>query len=105
MAFDNNSGNVFTCECKAMTKVKSGVLGRINSITKLVFPTYGTPVLVYSGSKSLQREGVNLISWPMLEDSKIIQRLQDGETLNYKAPDSSKEDSSNKDKIKDAKRL
>ena len=104
VAFDNNSGNVFACECKAMVKATPGVLGRINSITKLVFPTYGSPVLVYSGSKSVQREGVNLISWPMLEDSKIIQRLQDGETLNYKPPDSSKEDSSNKDTIKKRKK-
>ena len=105
VAFDNNSGNVFTCECKAMIKVDPGVLGRINSITKLVFPTYGTPVLVYSGAKSLQREGVNLISWPMLEDSKIIQRLQDGETLNYKAPDSSKDNPTNKEIIKEQKKI
>lgn len=105
VAFDNNSGNVFTCECKAMVKVTPGVLGRINSITKLVFPTYGTPVLVYSGSKSLQTEGVNLISWPMLEDSKIIQRLQDGETLNYKPSDSSKDNSSKKERITEHKKL
>lgn len=85
VAFDHDSGDVFACECKAMVKVTPGVLGRINSVTKLVFPTYGTPILVYSSSKSLQTEGVNLISWPELSNSNVIQKLSDGENLDYKS--------------------
>ncbi len=105
VAFDNNSGDIFACECKSSHSTTAGILGRINSITKLVFPTYGTPVLVNSGSKSVQRNGVNLISWPMLEDSKIVQRLQNGETLNYKSPDSSKDNPINKEMIKERKKI
>lgn len=104
VAFDNNSGDIFACECKSKPSTTAGILSRINSITKLVFPTYGSPVLVYSGSKSLQTEGVNLISWPMLEDSKIIQKLQDGETLNNKVSDLSADKSSKEESITDDKK-
>jgi hypothetical protein len=98
VAFDHNSGNVFACECKAMVKAKPGVLGRINSITKLVFPTYGTPVLVYSGSKSVKTEGVNLISWPELSNPNVIDKLSHGEILDYKSTGSEKKENNSNDK-------
>lgn len=98
VAFDHNSGNVFTCECKAMVKATPGVLGRINSITKLVFPTYGTPVLVYSGSKSIKTEGVNLISWPELSNVNVIDKLSHGEIFNYKSTSSEKKENNSYEK-------
>lgn len=98
VAFDHNSGNVFACECKAMVKATPGVLGRINSITKLVFPTYGTPVLVYSGSKSVKTEGVNLISWPELSNPNVIDKLSHGEILDYKSTGSEKKENNSNEK-------
>ena len=75
VAFDHDSGHVFACECKAMTSVTNGVLSRINSITKLAFPTYGTSILVYAGRVSATNYGVHQISWPELSASTVLEDL------------------------------
>lgn len=75
VAFDHDSGHVFACECKAMTSITNGVLSRINSITKMAFPTYGTPILVYAGRNSTTNYGVHQISWPELSSPTVLEDL------------------------------
>lgn len=75
VAFDHDSGHVFACECKSMTSVTNGVLSRINSITRLAFPTYGTSILVYAGRSSAINYGVHQISWPELSSSTVLEDL------------------------------
>ena len=58
-----------------MTSITNGVLSRINSITKLAFPTYGTSILVYAGSASATSYGVHKISWPELSSSTVLEDL------------------------------
>ena len=75
VAFDHDSGHVYACECKSMTSITNGVLSRINSITKLAFPTYGTSILVYAGRASATSYGVHKISWPELSSSTVLEDL------------------------------
>jgi hypothetical protein len=75
VAFDSSSGKMYVVECKAMTKVEAGVLGRIFAITKLVFPTTGVPMLAYGGTTSTTSNGVYQIAWPELATEEILSQL------------------------------
>lgn len=75
VAFDASSGKMYAVECKAMTKVEEGVLGRIFAITKLVFPTTGVPMLAYGGTTSSISNGVYQIAWPELATEQILSQL------------------------------
>ena len=75
IAFDSGEGTVFVGECKDMAKPnkrQQGVYDRIHSLSKMVFPTNGVPLLVYSGLKSKVERGVRVISWPDLSDPDIL---------------------------------
>jgi hypothetical protein len=71
IAFDSGEGTVFVGECKIGEPGK-GVHERIHSLSKMVFPTNGVPLLVYSGLKSKVKRGVRVISWPDLSDPDIL---------------------------------
>ena len=75
VAFDASSGRTFVVECKIMTDIKAGVLGRIFAITKLVFPTTGVPMLAYGGTTSSISNGVYQIAWPELATEEILSQL------------------------------
>ena len=71
IAFDSGEGTVFVGECK-IGNPRQGVHERIHSLSKMVFPTNGVPLLVYSGLKSKVERGVRVISWPDLSDPDIL---------------------------------
>lgn len=75
VAFDASSGKVYVVECKAMTNIKPGTLGRIFAITKLVFPTTGVPMLAYGGTTSTTSNGVYQLAWPELATEEILSQL------------------------------
>jgi len=92
VAFDASSGKVYVVECKAMTNIKPGVLGRIFAITKLVFPTTGVPMLAYGGTTSTTSNGVYQIAWPELATEEILSQLP----KTYKLPKSTKKEKTQK---------
>jgi hypothetical protein len=77
IAFDNTTGSVFVSECKDLpqNRITGGMLSRIHSLSKMVFPTYGIPLLIYSGPKSLICDGVHQISWLELSNPHILDNL------------------------------
>lgn len=84
IAKDSRSMSVITGECKNKRRVSKGEVGRIHSLSKMVFPTSGLPLMVYSGGKSGLINGVHTLSWTDLEDSNIIGNItQDATPLNF----------------------
>ena len=83
-------------ECKHMNCVDAGMLGRLLSNTKGMFPIHSVPVLVYSGPECMHVSGVNLISWPRLSDPTILDLIQEDEVekLSFEFTPSDKESKS-----------
>jgi len=78
IAKDSESMTVITGECKHKKKVSGGAVGRIHSLSKMVFPTTGCPLMVYSGGTSKLINGVHTLSWPDLKDSNILEKMKQG---------------------------
>jgi len=74
IAKDSESMTVIIGECKDKEKVTEGEVGRIHSLSKMVFPTTGHPLMVYSGRKSKLVNGVYTIAWPDLKDPNIMMK-------------------------------
>ena len=84
IAKDSRSMSVITGECKNKLKLSKGEVGRIHSLSKMVFPTSGLPLMVYSGGESGLINGVHTISWTGLEDSDILEKVtQNGSILDF----------------------
>jgi len=84
IAKDSNSMSVITGECKDKEKVSKGEVGRIHSLSKMVFPTAGLPLMVFSGKGSGLVNGVHTLSWPDLSDCKVIENItKNGTSLTF----------------------
>jgi hypothetical protein len=78
IAKDNTNMTVITGECKHKNKVSGGEIGRIFSLSKMVFPINGSPLMIYSGETNEIIDGVHKISWPDLQDQDILKNTTTG---------------------------
>ena len=93
--------SVIVGECKHTNCVDLSMIARLSSTAKSLFPTRSVPLMIYSGTHLTSISGVYLISWPSLEASNIVDRIQSGnvQEKRYELTSQKKTDRANKESI------